>query len=157
MTRKHASKPTKSAHSRCRLTQSVQKKERRNTGEPYADGDPARPATATNASSGAPAISADGQAIVFESLASNLECGRRSPVEQRDENLLTDIDLFDRRQSTFVRVSGKPRPWWAPSVRPSIDRSGDVIAFSSRHPTGANDMAWDFDLFVQPWTVVNRQ
>jgi hypothetical protein len=38
--------------------------------------------------------------------------------------------------------------WMEPSVGPSIDAHGSVVAFSSRHPTDVLDKRNDFDLYV---------
>jgi Tol biopolymer transport system component len=95
-----------------------------------------------NGASANPSLSADGRFVVYQSEASDL-------VHAEDFNLLWDIFLFDRTTGTTVRVSGDPGgAWMEPSVGPSIDASGSVIAFSSRHPTGPEDTENDFDLFV---------
>jgi Tol biopolymer transport system component len=102
-----------------------------------------------NASSSRPQVSGNGRFVVFESEASNLECGRRCPPEVADENLLADIYLFDSARRVFERVSRGPGSWWAPSVRPSFDADGSVVVFSSRQPVGPEDMTPDFDLFIR--------
>ena len=102
-----------------------------------------------NASSEQPQISADGWFVIFQSQASNLECRQRCRPEASDENLLPDIYRFDRQAGQFRRVSGTPTTWWAPSVSPSVDATGNVIAFSSRQPLGPEDMTTDFDLFIR--------
>jgi Tol biopolymer transport system component len=101
-----------------------------------------------NASSSRPKISADGRFVVLQSQASNLECERRCAAGRADENLLSDIYVFDREKKAFTRVSGEPGPWWAPSVAPHIDAKGDVIVFSSRQPMAPGDLTSDFDLCV---------
>jgi Tol biopolymer transport system component len=102
-----------------------------------------------NASSTRPRLSANGRYIAFESLASNLACDKRhcSP-ETDDENVLTDIYLFDRSTGQFTRLSRGTGEWWVPSVGVSVDRDGTVVSFSSRQPLGAHDPTSDFDLFV---------
>ena len=90
-----------------------------------------------NGSSGRPSISADGRFIVFQSQASNLECKRRCGPDVMDENLLSDVYLFERETGTFTRLSGDPRSWWAPSVEPLVDGRGRVVVFSSRQPLSA--------------------
>jgi Tol biopolymer transport system component len=102
-----------------------------------------------NANSRRPKISADGQFIVFQSQASNLEC-HPCPPDIADKNLLSDIYLFDREAQTFRRISG-PESWWVPSVSPWLDRHGRVIVFSSSQPLGPADPTTDFDLFI--WSV----
>jgi Tol biopolymer transport system component len=95
-----------------------------------------------NGASISPAISANGRFVVFQSEASDLVAGE-------DINLLWDVFVYDREQGTTMRVSGDPDgAWIEPSVGPSIDGAGSVIAFSSRHPTGSTDEANDFDLYV---------
>jgi Tol biopolymer transport system component len=95
-----------------------------------------------NGSSANPAVSSDGNIIVFQSQASDL-------VREDDVNLLWDVFTYDRAGRTVTRVSGDPDGvWMAPSVGPSIDGSGSIIAFSSRHPTGRADTRNDFDLYV---------
>lgn len=101
-----------------------------------------------NASSGAPRLSGDGRVLVFESLASNLLCGRRCATEKLDENVLPDVYLYDRAALTFRRASGARGTWWAPSVGADIDGRGDVVIFSSREAFGPEDDTADFDLFV---------
>jgi Tol biopolymer transport system component len=96
-----------------------------------------------NGASANPAISSDGRFVVFQSEASDL-------VDTEDFNLLWDIFLYDRTAGTIVRVSGDPDGvWMEPSTGPSIDASGTVIAFSSRHPTGPGDKENDFDLYIR--------
>jgi Tol biopolymer transport system component len=104
---------------------------------------------APNGPSRQPVISAHGEMIAFESDASNLLCDRRCARGVRDENLLPDIYLFDRVSGTTRRLSSDSEDqWWDPSVGPSMDGAGRVIAFSSRHPMGSRDIESDFDLFV---------
>jgi Tol biopolymer transport system component len=105
---------------------------------------------AADGSSRYPAISAHGEVVVFESDASNLVCDHRCASDARDENLLSDIYLFDRTSGRIRRISGGPQDWWDPSIGPALDGSGRVVVFSSRHPTGLYDIRSDFDLFV--WT-----
>lgn len=102
-----------------------------------------------NASSTRARISGSGRFVSFESLASNLACGRRCRGIARDQNLLSDIYVYDRQAGTFARVSGSGEEWWAPSVGPSLDMSGNVIIYSSRQPLGADDPTIDFDLFIR--------
>jgi Tol biopolymer transport system component len=102
-----------------------------------------------NASSSRPQLSGNGRFVVFESEASNLECGRRCATEDADENLLSDVYRYDRARQVFQRISRGPGSWWAPSLRASVDADGSVVVFSSRQPVGPEDMSTDFDLFVR--------
>lgn len=95
-----------------------------------------------NGASANPSVSSDGRFVVFQSQAGNL-------VEDEDINLLWDVFLYDVETGTIVRISGDADGvWMEPSVGPSINAGGSVVAFSSRHPTGAADRKNDFDLFV---------
>ena len=100
-----------------------------------------------NGASANPAISSNGRFVVFQSEASDLVAGE-------DFNLLWDVFVYDRQDGTMGRVSGDPGgAWIEPSVGPSIDATGSVIAFSSRHPTGPTDERNDFDLYVATLTL----
>jgi TolB protein len=106
---------------------------------------------AANGESVAPAISADGRFVAFQSTASNLECarGNRCPPGMQDINLIWDVFLFDRMSSSTRRVSDDELGgWMEASVTPALDATGHVIVFSSQHPMDKNDQAGDFDLFV---------
>ena len=95
-----------------------------------------------NGSSANPGISSDGRFVVFQSQANDL-------VREEDVNLLWDVFLYDRTSDRIARVSGDSDDvWMEPSIGPSIDGTGSVIAFSSRHPTGLADKRNDFDLYV---------
>ncbi len=95
-----------------------------------------------NGSSANPRVSSNGRFVVFQSEASDL-------VPEEDINLLWDVFVYDRANDATMRVSGDSEGvWMEPSIGPSIDGSGSVIAFSSRHPTGAADKKNDFDLYV---------
>ena len=95
-----------------------------------------------NGASAKPAFSPDGRFVVFQSEASDL-------VNGEDDNLLWDVFLYDRTTNAIARVSGdRGEAWMEPSLGPSIDANGSVIAFSSRHPTDAADKKNDFDLYV---------
>ena len=98
-------------------------------------------------------MSANGRYLAFESLASNLACHtRHCPLGSEDENLLTDIYVFDRSSGQFRRLSGGADEWWVPSVGVWLDWDGSVVSFSSRQPLGGNDPTTDYDLFVQTLT-----
>ena len=97
---------------------------------------------AANGASIRPAISSDGRFVAFQSDASDL-------IAAEDINLLWDVFVFDRTTGRIVRVSGDPtEAWMEPSGGPSIDGTGSIVAFSSRHPTDASDKKNDFDLYV---------
>ena len=99
-----------------------------------------------NGASANPVISSDGRFIAFQSEANDL-------VAAEDFNLLADVFVFDRIAGSITRISGDPEGvWMEPSSGPSLDATGSVIAFSSRHPTDASDKRNDFDLYVATLT-----
>jgi Tol biopolymer transport system component len=104
---------------------------------------------AANGTSRHPAISLDGRVVSFQSDASDLTCAKRCATETRDINLVTDVFVYDVRTRVVRRVSTGTRSWSEPSLGPSIDGTGAVIAFSSRHPRDSRDEANDYDLFVR--------
>lgn len=105
---------------------------------------------AGNGPSAGPVLSGDGRFVAFQSEASDLVCARRCRGTAEDINLLWDVLLFDRRARVMTRVSGGATDGWLePSVGPAIDRSAEVVAFSSRHPIDASDVKNDFDLFIR--------
>jgi len=107
---------------------------------------------AANGASVNPAVSADGRRIAFQSEASNLVDA------DEDFNLLWDVFLADRDTGVTVRLSGDPEAgWMEPSGSPAIDGRGEVVAFSSKHPTDASDKQNDFDLFVTSYGAASRQ
>jgi Tol biopolymer transport system component len=106
------------------------------------------PGRAANGASLHPAMSSDGQLVVFQSDASDLVCTSPCAFQDRDHNLLPDIFVRDRRSGTTRHVSRGRALWKEPSLGPAIDGTGAVIAFSSRHPIDASDDRDDFDLFV---------
>jgi Tol biopolymer transport system component len=103
-----------------------------------------------NGVSANPTISGDGRFIAFQSDAGNLACSGRCTRAQEDINLLWDVFVFDRTTARTVRVSEDELGGWMEwSIGPSIDNSGRVVAFSSRHPMHADDRLDDMDLFVR--------
>ena len=95
-----------------------------------------------NGNSARPVISANGRFVAFQSEASDL-------VAVEDFNLLWDVFVLDRTTNAITRLSGdREEAWMEPSSGPSIDATGSVVAFSSRHPTDASDKRNDFDLYV---------
>ncbi len=103
-----------------------------------------------NGRSLAPAVSFDGRFVAFQSDASNLVCARHCPSSSGDINLLWDVFVWDRERKAIVRVSDDLLGGWIePSIGPSLDGQGDVVAFASRHPMDSSDRENDFDLFVR--------
>jgi Tol biopolymer transport system component len=100
-----------------------------------------------------PVISGNGRFVAFQSDAANLVCARRCSEHADDINLLWDTFLFDSASGVIVRTSeDELGGWMEPSVGPALDATGQVVAFSSRHPADAADQAGDFDLFVRALT-----
>jgi Tol biopolymer transport system component len=96
------------------------------------------------------AISSDGRHVTFQSNAANLVCVARCARADEDLNLLWDVFVFDRRSGKTVRISEDELGGWTEwSAGPSIDGSGTIVAFSSRHPVDAADRREDLDLFVR--------
>ena len=95
-----------------------------------------------NGPSAKPAMSSNGRFVAFQSEASDL-------VAVEDFNLLWDVFVMDRTTNVITRLSGdRGEAWMEPSTGPSIDATGSIVAFSSRHPTDASDKGNDFDLYV---------
>jgi Tol biopolymer transport system component len=95
-------------------------------------------------------ISADGRYVAFQSDAANLTCAGRCPAIFEDINLLWDVFVWDRESGHVSRASEDELGGWMEwSAGPAIDRSGRVLAFSSRHPMDASDQRDDLDLFVR--------
>jgi len=101
-----------------------------------------------NGSSRHPAISADGRYVVFQSEASDLACGERCAVPDRDINLVADIFRRDRQTGRTELISRGRTPWMEPSIGPAVDRTGTIVAFASRHALDQADDRHDYDLFV---------
>lgn len=113
-----------------------------------------------NGPSSRPAISEDGQTIVFQSEASDLACADRCSAETRDFNLVHDVFALDRRTGTIRCLSCGGRIWMEASAAPATNATGTVLAFSSRHPIDTEDTDNDFDLFVralEPTALTKRQ
>lgn len=105
--------------------------------------------SAVRGASGAPAISADGAVVAFQSEAADVLCAARCAAAAEDINLLWDVFLLDRRTGVTTRVSGDARgAWMEPSGGPAIDAAGDLVVFSSRHPVDESDTGNDADLFL---------
>jgi Tol biopolymer transport system component len=106
--------------------------------------------SSANGTSANPVISGDGRYVAFQSEAANLVCAARCPHRDEDINLLWDVFVFDRTTGKVVRISEDELGGWMEwSMGPSIDRSGAVVAFSSRHPVDTDDRREDLDLFVR--------
>ena len=95
-----------------------------------------------------PAISQDGGTVAFQSLASNLLCERKCREESLDINLLWDVFVYERSTHRAIRVSHDDGEWMENSRAPSLDDTGRVVAFGSRHPVNVRDEAHDEDLYV---------
>jgi hypothetical protein len=88
--------------------------------------------------------------VAFQSLASDLICARRCAAETEDINLLWDVFRFDRLTGVMTRISGESAGGWSEeSSSPQLDASGEIVAFSSRHPIDEQDVSNDFDVFVR--------
>ncbi len=97
-----------------------------------------------------PAVSHDGSTVAFQSLASDFLCTDRCQTGQRDINLVSDVFVHDRRTRRTIRASADGGEEWMESSRaPSLDETGRVIVFASRHPLNGHDEAHDEDLYVR--------
>ena len=104
---------------------------------------------AANGASSNPAISGDGRFVLFQSEASDLACPP-CPPDVEDINLVSDVFVFDRTTGQVACVSaGTDGSWMEESGAPAVDASGQVVAFTSRHPISPRDTGHDFDLFVR--------
>jgi TolB protein len=104
-----------------------------------------------NGESARPKVSFDGRFVAFQSDASDLSAAD-------DVNLLWDVFVYDSATDATSRVSGDAdEEWMEPSGGPSIDGSGSIVAFSSRHPTDALDKSNDFDLYVAAVSSLNTE
>jgi Tol biopolymer transport system component len=102
-----------------------------------------------NARSLRPVISHDGSLIAFQSLASDLICKDKCGPAERDINLLWDVFVYDRSSHRTVRVSlDEGEEWMEESRAPSMDGTGRIVVFGSRHPVGPRDLSLDEDLFI---------
>ena len=96
-----------------------------------------------------PTLSHDGSTIGFQSLASDLVCQGQCRFEQVDINLLWDVFVYDRSARRMTRASADNGEEWMENSRaPSLDNSGRVLAFGSRHPINERDESHDEDLYV---------
>ncbi|HET9371410.1 MAG TPA: hypothetical protein VFO19_14220 [Vicinamibacterales bacterium] len=111
-----------------------------------------RAGRAANGSSLRPALSHDGQRIAYQSLASDLLCEDKCKAGQADINLLWDVYLHDRRTGQTARASrDRGGDWMEYSRAPSLDSSGHVVVFATRHPIDDRDDGCDEDLLIRDW------
>ena len=102
-----------------------------------------------------PAISGDGSRIAFQSLACDLHCHGKCQTGERDINLLWDVFVHDpSTRRTFRASTDDGEEWMENSRAPSLDGSGRVLLFGSRHPVDAGDTDYDEDLFIRLVTEV---
>ena len=96
-----------------------------------------------------PALSHDGSRVAFQSLACNLVCEGKCQGGQPDINLLWDVFVYDRSTRHTTQVSTDIGEEWMENSRaPSLDDSGHVLAFGSRHPINGRDEGRDENLYV---------
>lgn len=113
---------------------------------------------AAGGESTSPVISGDGRFVAFQSDAANLVCTRRPGCASLasdfdDINLVWDVFVLDRELGRIVRVSeDELGGWMEVSAAPALGSSGQLLAFSSRHPVDATNLAGDFNLFVRSLT-----
>jgi Tol biopolymer transport system component len=101
-----------------------------------------------NGHSAAPALSADGRIVAFQSDASDLVCARACAASDEDIDLVADVFLMDTRTGVIFEASRDGAVWAEESVAPALDGRGAVLAFASRHPRDGTDLGHDLDLFV---------
>jgi Tol biopolymer transport system component len=102
-----------------------------------------------NGSSMRPALSHDGERIAYQSLAPDLLCDRKCKPGQADINLLWDVYVHDRRTGETLRASRDTAgDWMEYSRAPSLDASGRIVVFVTRHPTGDGDDGHDEDVII---------
>jgi Tol biopolymer transport system component len=96
-----------------------------------------------------PALSGDGGLIAFQSLASNLRCETSCRTGERDFNLLWDVFIYAPATHHMIRASADNGPAWLENSRgPSLDASGRVLIFTSRHPVDDHDDRHDDDVYM---------
>jgi Tol biopolymer transport system component len=113
-----------------------------------------RPATGNSLR---PAMSHDGQRIAYQSLAPDLLCDEKCKAGQADINLQWDVYLHDRGTGNTIRASRGSSDWMEYSRAPSLDASGTVVVFVTRHPVDGDDDGYDEDLVVLPRNVPREQ
>ena len=101
-----------------------------------------------NARSARPVVSGDGSVIAYQSLASNLLCDDKCGPSESDINLLWDVYVYDRAAGRTIRASGDAHEGWMESSRgPSLDETGRLLSFTSKHPSSPRDERNDEVLF----------
>jgi Tol biopolymer transport system component len=97
-----------------------------------------------------PAVTHDGSTVAFQSLASDLLCIGDCDAAQRDINLVWDVFVHDRRTRRTIRASAsEDREEWMESSRaPSLDGTGRVLGFGSRHPIDGRAESLDENLYL---------
>ncbi|TKB68192.1 MAG: hypothetical protein E8D47_01610 [Nitrospira sp.] len=99
--------------------------------------------TNPNGDSRAPAISADGGFVAFESTATNFVAN--------DTNNRADIYVYDRNEATTQRVSINTNPALGGGLRPWLTGNGSLTAFTSTaSDLVTNDTNGVSDVFVAP-------
>lgn len=99
--------------------------------------------TNPNGGSGAPAISADGRFVAFESAATNIVAD--------DANNRGDIYVYDRNTGTTRRVSVNTNPARGGGLRPWLTGTGSLATFTSTaSDLVSNDTNGVSDVFVAP-------
>jgi Tol biopolymer transport system component len=137
---------SESPHSRQRTSQVYVYETRTDKTELVSRSPNGRPA---NAASTRPTLSYDGARIAFQSLASDLLCQQKCSGVEQDTNLVWDVFLRDTRAGRTYRISADAEEEWMERSRgPSLDGTGRVIAFSSRHPRNIEDEQLDEDLYI---------
>ena len=106
-----------------------------------------------NGGSYAPAISADGRFVAFDSDASNLAQG--------DTNGFSDVFVRDRQAGTTTRasVSSAGAQGSGNSYSPALTANGQLVAFNSAAPdlvSGDTNAAWDVFVWNQSTGVTTR-
>jgi Tol biopolymer transport system component len=137
---------SESPHSRQRTSQVYVYETRTDKTELVSRSPNGRPA---NAASTRPTLSYDGAWIAFQSLASDLLCQQKCSSVEQDTNLVWDVFLCDTRAGRTYRISAEAEEEWMERSRgPSLDGTGRVIAFSSRHPRNIEDEQLDEDRYI---------
>ena len=70
-------------------------------------------------------------------------------LRERDLNLLWDVYVYRRTLQAMIRATRDGHGGWMGSSRaPSLDASGEILAFVFRYPIDRADLNDDEDLFV---------
>ena len=88
----------------------------------------------------------------IQSLAADLLCDEKCKAGQADINLQWDVYLHDRRTGDTIRASrDSGGDWMEYSRAPSLDASGRIVVFVTRHPVDDRDEGHDEDLLIKTW------